>query len=471
MMSKVRRLHPAAILFQFFKLLKGWVIYLLIGLITIKGEGLIYYSLLVLLFIFVLLTISILKWYRFTYQIGEDEFRIEYGIFIRKKRYISKHRIQSIDLSANPIHQIFHLVKVEIETAGSGTDTEASLQAVKLAEGEKIRERFKGSSIQEEQPKQKPASKNITNKDLLLAGATSGSTGVILALLAAVFSEIEQIIPDHFYDQTVAWLIGLSVTYIILLAAAVLIFIWILGIVGTVLKYWNFTITKTENELVITRGLLVKKHATIPLKRIQAVGIKESIIRQPLGYVAVFAEVAGSSLDNGEDFSTLLFPIMKKGEVKRFLQHFLPDYTIPEERLTTIPKRGIKYYLFRGSVLFFILAGGSMFFIPKYSWLFILLLVISVYFGYLRSKDCGFHIKGERVVIQFRVLSKMTVLLYKKRIQSMENKQHFLQRKEQLATVKISIIAREGSANYKLKELDEADTNILSDWYSFQNNR
>ena len=76
-MSKVRRLHPAAILFQFFKLLKGWVIYLLIGLITIKGEGLIYYSLLVLLFIFVLLTISILKWYRFTYQIGEDEFRIE----------------------------------------------------------------------------------------------------------------------------------------------------------------------------------------------------------------------------------------------------------------------------------------------------------------------------------------------------------------------------------------------------------
>ena len=306
---------------------------------------------------------------------------------------------------------------------------------------------------------------------MLLAGATSGSTGVILALLAAVFSEIEQIIPDHFYDQTVAWLIGLSVTYIILLAAAVLIFIWILGIVGTVLKYWNFTITKTENELVITRGLLVKKHATIPLKRIQAVGIKESIIRQPLGYVAVFAEVAGSSLDNGEDFSTLLFPIMKKGEVKRFLQHFLPDYTIPEERLTTIPKRGIKYYLFRGSVLFFILAGGSMFFIPKYSWLFILLLVISVYFGYLRSKDCGFHIKGERVVIQFRVLSKMTVLLYKKRIQSMENKQHFLQRKEQLATVKISIIAREGSANYKLKELDEADTNILSDWYSFQNNR
>src|SRR5699024_12406395 len=78
---------------------------------------------------------------------------------------------------------------------------------------------------------------------------------------------------------------------------ALILFIvsWILGIVRTIIKYGNFTITKDDGELLITRGLLEKRQLTIPLRRIQAIGMKESMIRQPLGYITVFAEVAGST--------------------------------------------------------------------------------------------------------------------------------------------------------------------------------
>src|SRR5690625_7614128 len=96
------------------------------------------------------------------------------------------------------------------------------------------------------------------------------------------------------------------------------------GIAGTIIKYGNFTIIKKEEELFITRGLLEKKELTIPLKRIQAIRIEESVIRQPFGYVTVHAEVAGGTKVNRDGIS-VFFPILKAGAVECLLDSLL-DY-------------------------------------------------------------------------------------------------------------------------------------------------
>src|SRR5699024_2557968 len=98
-------------------------------------------------------------------------------------------------------------------------------------------------------------------------------------------------IPRQFYDHTLEYLIVLSIVIIIGLVFVVLFILCLLGIAGTMIKYGHFTITKREDELFITRVLLEKKQLTIPLRRIQAVGIEESIIRQPLGYVHQACEI------------------------------------------------------------------------------------------------------------------------------------------------------------------------------------
>src|SRR5690625_6395978 len=113
------------------------------------------------------------------------------------------------------------------------------------------------------------------------------------------------------------------------------------GMAGTMIKYGNFTIIKKAEELFITRGLLEKKERTIPLKRIQAIRIEESIIRQPFGYVTIHAEVAGGSMDNSDGIP-VLFPIMKASEVDDFLQTLLPDYGPVTVERTRIPKRSRK---------------------------------------------------------------------------------------------------------------------------------
>ncbi len=476
-MFEAKRLHPAAILFNLIKTVREFLFAIILGFISFRDESMLYFLLITAGFLVIFIITSILTWYRYTYRVEDDELRIEYGVFIRKKRYISKNRIQSIDLTSGVIHRIFGLTKVQIETAGTGTGAEASLSAVKLAEGEALREELKTGGAQQaddtdtadEHPQQTNPSQTISFKRLFIAGTTSGSVGVILALAVAGFSELEEFIPNSFYDNTLEWVIGLGIVILIVMAIGVLLLLWLLGIAGTMIKNGNFTITKNHDELFITRGLLEKKQLTIPLKRIQAVGIQESIIRQPLGFVTVYAEVAGGSMDKGEDFSSTLFPIMKREEVEPFLETFLPDYGGIQQELTPLPKRARKFYIFRASIIFLIFTAVVGFWNPSFIWIPLVLLVGSMILGVMRHRDGGFHQHGEQLTIRHRSFSRNTIMMYHKRIQAFEKKQHKIQSQQQLATMRLSIIGSMGTGtHFAIKDLEESLTDELGDWYSYR---
>ena len=466
------RLHPVSILFNCIKTAREGIFLIVFGFITFDRF---YFILLLAIFSLLGILLSVLSWYRFTYRLEAGELRIEYGVLIRKKRYISINRIQSIDLTAGIIHRMFKLVKLQIETAGSGKSAEASLNAIKLSDGEKLRNALKGRKeshpdieIEGQEESVNPL-REITPKRLLLAGVTSGSVGVIMAFAAIAFSELEQFIPEHFYDRTFDWISELAIAFIIGLAIVVLLVFWLLGIAGTMIKYGKFAITKVGDELFITRGLLEKKQITIPLKRIQAVGIAESVIRQPFGFVTVFVEVAGGALDSGEDFSTVLFPIMKKTEIESFLQEFLPGYSMESVHFTPLPKRAMKFYLIRACVPILVLGIVATYFYPQFSWLAVIVLLVTFLLGFMRYQDGGFSVEPERVIIRFRGFSRKTMLLYHKRIQAFEKKQHPFQKREGLATMKLSILGKNGTGkHYRLKELEEEHVDKLGDWYSYR---
>ncbi|TFJ92065.1 PH domain-containing protein [Lentibacillus salicampi] len=474
-MSEAKRLHPAAIIFNLIKTIREFLFAIILGFITFRDESLLYFILILAGLVVIFITSSVLTWYRYTYRVEDDELRIEYGVFIRKKRYISKNRIQSIDLTSGVIHRIFKLTKVQIETAGSGTDAEASLSAVKLAEGEALRQELKSRSLEsagddefaDETAETSNPSSTIRFKRLFLAGTTSGSIGVIMALAATAFSQVEQFIPEQFYESSVQWLIGLGIIIIAVMTIVGLLLLWLFGIAGTIIKYGNFTITGNEHELFITRGLLEKKQVTIPLKRIQAVGIQESIIRQPLGFVTVYAEVAGGSMRKGEDFSSILFPIMKRDEVEDFLQTFLPAYAGLQRELRPLPKRARKFYIMRSSILFLLATVAVGIFFPSFIWAPLVLLAGSVFLGWLRHKDGGFRVQGRRLTIRHRLFSRNTIMIFHKRIQAFEEKQHKVQKLQRLETMRLSIVGTMGAGtHFTMKDLEESHTDELSDWYS-----
>src|SRR5690625_7969446 len=106
------------------------------------------------------------------------------------------------------------LVRVDIETASSGSNAEALLSAVKASEGEQLREELRTkTTIYEETEvmgRVNPRYKS-SFKLLFLAGSTSGSIGVILAIGLFTFSELEQFVPQQFYYNEIACLIVASI--------------------------------------------------------------------------------------------------------------------------------------------------------------------------------------------------------------------------------------------------------------------
>ena len=468
-----KRLHPATLILNMIKPVKETIFIIIISFITLDF---IYFLLILLAYLFVIVLFASLSWYRFTYWVTDDALQMEYGVFKRTKRTISKNRIQSIDLTENIIHRIFKLVRVQIETASSGTAAEASLPAVKLREGESLRRELKYRKAadrldEEEDSLQVPAvKKEITFGRLLLAGVTSGGVGVILGIIALALQEVEDFIPDNIYDSTIAWFVSTSIVTIILLVVVVLFIVWLLSIGLTLVRYGKFTIILQDDELLITRGLIEKKQLTIPLHRIQAIGIEENIFRQPFGYASITAEIAGGSSGGKEEASTVLFPLMDKAEVPEFLEKFIPGFGWEPEQVEWIkpPKTALKYYILRSGIFFFIVSIAVFFLLPAYTWVALMLLALALLRGWLSYRDAGFHVMDKKLLLRYRALKRVTVMLYHKRVQAFEKKQHGLQRKDELTSMQLSIISNIGGKHYRIRDLDEEKVNSLSDLYSHE---
>jgi len=471
MMYEKRRMHPATVVFNFLQLVRDFFIPIIITFFTLGTQGIEFFLIIIAIVFIFFIPFSILSWYRFTYEVTEEELIIEQGIFIRRERYISKNRIHSIDFTQGILHRLLQLVKVQIETAGSGDGAEVFLKAVDLKDGERLREQLK--QVQEEETLDTEAKPNpqdkITTGRLFIAGTTSGSLGVLLAISAFFFSEIEQLVPENFVDETVRWIIGLSIMLLAGLIILFLLLLWILGIAGTMIKYGNFTITKQDDELFITRGLLEKKQMTIPLDRIQAAGIDESIFRQPLGYATVYVEVAGGVLDGASDFTTVLFPLLKRDEIEPFLEKYLQPYQdATGTKVKRPPKKSLLYY--EGRVLFpvIILALFNYLLFPEFMYISGVLFLIAALHGWMQFRDSGLKTDFNRVTVRYRRgLTRRTIRVFRNRIQAIEAKQHKLHQHQDLATIQLSIIGTSGNAkHFTVNEMKEEDADRLLTWYS-----
>ncbi len=467
--TQPQRLNPASIYFNLIRIIKETILGLSAGLILTIKQSMFYFLIFVGVFLAFLIISSILSWLRFTYRVENDELRIEQGVFIRKKRYVPLNRIHKIDFTANVVHRIFGLVKIQIDTASTG-GAEVSLSAVTKKKGEQLKGALKKRAENledltiEENEKIDVITEKISWQRLFITGTTSGSAGLILAFILLIFSQASDIIPESIYESTFQWLDSLSVFFIVSLVIALLILLWLFGIAGTMIRYGNFEISKIENGLFIKRGLLETKELTIPFDRIQAIGIEQSILRQPIKFVSIVAVVAGGSADKLETYP-VLFPLIREKEVNQFLQKFLPAYGPVKTELQPLAKKGLKYYLFNTSILAIIATLVVLYFFPTFSWIPLIFVLISGWFGWLRYKDGGYTIEGKRLTLRKRFLNKSTMIIYHKRIQSFERFQHKLQRMQKLSSIQTPLL---GALLGKYKHFHDDDADKMAEWFSYR---
>ncbi|WP_102336125.1 PH domain-containing protein [Salimicrobium jeotgali] len=464
-----KRLHPASIVFQFFGYLKDAAIGFLPVLFIIFSSGASWYEFAgVGLLLVILLIFSIVKWFRFSYVVTEEELQIKQGIFVRRERRISKHRIQSIDLTQNLLHRIFGLTKVQIETAGSDENVDASLAAVTFEEGERVSENLKHKGERTEEDHEKAYPEEVMSYSrLALTGATSDNAIIIFGLLWLLFSQANQIIPDQMYEDATRWLFSLAVQFLISLVLLSVLVVWGAGIIWTMVKYANFTITRYETELYMKYGLIEKRQRTIPVNRIQAVIVKENLIRQLLGLCYVYVEVAGGVNGGKMEGSTVyLLPLLKKNDVPGFLNEYLPEYYRDTPGMKRPPLRSLPYYIW-GSLLVSVTAVIVVSLtVPAWVLIPVAATVIFPGWGVFRWRTSGISFDETYLNLQYRKVSRETVTLRRARLQAFGKKDTWLYRKQGLATIDAAILNNAQGRHFVVPALWEEDVAKASETFS-----
>src|SRR5215204_2721925 len=463
MSSEVYRLHPAAMLIAAIKTVRRWIGAAAIPAIAaIAGGG---WEMMTLIFTVVFVIVAgsalwgFLSWRATTYEVSGGAFHLRHGVLQKNERTIPLEHVQSVDTVQGIIQRLFGVVEVRVETAGGGAnEPDASLSALDRGAAEALRREIEGfrreDAVDEEQAG--PAVlRRLGTRELLLAGATSGQIGVALSLIAVVSQLFDNFLSEGIVRRLFESLAPRSVTAVLILILAFGLLAWLLAIGGTVLAYAGFTLSRDGDFLYIKRGLVERREATIPLARIQAVRISEGVLRQRFGLASLRVESAGYGEDVG--VSTTLFPLLPRDEVEEFLAGAAPEFAVAPA-LEPLPRRALRRYVFRATIpalLVCVAALVCLVVLGSALWLLsLLLLPLFAAYGWLRYRDAGWALEGDRLLVRHRLLGRKTAVAPRRRLQSRGVTSSPFQRRRQLATFVAEVASGSGGSALHVRDLD-----------------
>ena len=118
---------------------------------------------------------------------------------------------------------------------------------------------------------------------------------------------------------------------------ALLGFMRLLSMAWAVIRLYGFTITRIGDDLRTEYGLLTRVVATIPIKRIQTLTIREGPLHRLFGRASVRVDTAGGDHNEaGGSQREWLAPIIAQSDLPRFLHEVLPEVD-----LTAVEWRGV----------------------------------------------------------------------------------------------------------------------------------
>lgn len=464
-MFNFQRQHPVAAVSKTLREIRQNIISILVTLFVGASSEAIPFHLLVYIGVPLLFVFGVLSWFRFQYKIEDGELHIKSGIFVRKNLFLTKDRVQVIDISSGVIQRMFGLVRVDIQTAGSSS-RDASLEAVTFEHAKEVYHLLRDEEDSEKSEKaegngEKKVKKFILpGKDLLIAASTSGRFGIILSVMGTIFSQIEPVIReseifDYLFSLMPSQTDSLMVITIIFLFIAVA---WLFSFFSTLFMYGDFGVEVKNDELIISRGIFEKKRITVPYNRIQAIYINEGVLRQPLGYASVHLESAGYGDDKGTG-SLMLFPLIARKKLSKLLSELVPQHHKEIEGFRP-PFRSLRRYIFRSAFIVTAITAAVYWLLYSAGWIWIF-PVLSVLWGWLKYHDTGISWDSDTLILRNRTISKTTSIIKRKRVQDISITQSPIQRYRNLVTIEVNVASGDHGKSFTVQDMELEDGEVL----------
>lgn len=471
-MYKPQRLHPMAI-FDFlvrniYKLVQSLLPLLVLFIGDTGSRKWLLVALPVVLALFVGYFIA--YWFRYVFYISGQELRLEYGVMVRKKRYIPFERIQTVQITAGILQRLFGLVKVQVETAGGGNQAEFVLAALSREKAEELRQtvQMNAQFIKNDNTAETDLiDYQLSTRSLFLLASTSNGIGIIFSAILVVFSQLNEVFSTlNIWDklETIAEnLFTGKASLIIITGLVLLLSAWLLSLLGTIIKFGGFRVVRDGDTLKITQGFLEKQQLTIPIKRIQAIRLVEGILRQPLGMVSVQVISISNTGEKGE--GSVLFPLIASENLGPFLKEIVPEFAISFE-VHKLPVQSKNRYLLVNVIPAFIIAVSCTVFLT-WGYLAFLLLPIAAWLGNWQFNDTGWQLEDNKLLLRTRSLGRVSTIVPRRRIQSMHLSANFFQKRRNINSLTVAIASGSTVTGAKIKGIDSKNSKMIANWFSY----
>jgi putative membrane protein len=336
-----RRLHPLTLGFAAFGIARQMVWPALAGGFGL-GDGQIARALpiFVLALAVPALIGAALKYALSRWHLADDELLLRSGVLSRRNRVIPLARVQNVEVRQNVFHRVLRVAELRVETAGSGAEAEAVLSVLAVDEAQAARARLlahrraavpSASGAEDgadafERPAAPPLAR-LSTGDVLLAGATANEAGVIAAALAGLLQLVDDLplpvfarVSNAVMDRVEGALLLAG----ILVVAALMLLGWLISIAGAVVRYHGFTLTVDGGEMRKRYGLLTLHEGSVPLERVQAIRVEESLPRRWLGLASLSIETAGGT-PGARGGAEAFVPLARRDDVPRLVRGIFGD--------------------------------------------------------------------------------------------------------------------------------------------------
>jgi putative membrane protein len=366
-MPSDRRLHPFSILFGLGSELRQFVIPGIVVLVTAGTAGGDWQAWTLLFLIPYGLTV-IARYISFRYRYEERELVIRTGLIFRNERHIPYARVQNINAVQNVLHRLLNVVEVHIETGG-GSEPEAKMSVLPLDALEEMRRRVLGdrqAAAGAAEDAGAPAATGqallrLAPRELALSGFIDSRGLVVIAAAFGLFWEtglgdglVDRLVGEQTSGRGLARDVLRSVfaggrmpldRLALMFGAfvALLAFMRMLSMTWAVIRLYGFTISRTGEDLRTEFGLLTRVIATIPMRRIQTLTIREGPLHRLFGRAAVRVDTAGGGQhERGVTQREWLAPIIRRDDLPRFLSQVLPEIDLGSVEWRGVAPRAVR---------------------------------------------------------------------------------------------------------------------------------
>lgn len=429
---------------------------------------------------FSVLVLLIILWHTvrylcFTFEIDSDMLTINSGIFVKRHTHIPYTRIQTIQHTQWFFLVPFHLEKLQIETAGHD---EHGPEAVLPLVNERVRAEIERQRTGNAEPA--PAAEHLTEQlkpipehadyeinphELNIFALTSLGVFPIIGAGFAVYGKIQEAIPQKLIDSLTAKLIHQSA----IILGAIGLLIVIISIAGSYLtivqKYYRFRLNSTNDQLKTEQGLFQRNSVTIPIARIQALRIKQNVIRQWCHISTVQALAASSAGDDEKSNDLMILPVVKTDRVFDTLHPFVNWAPTHFSQLDHLAKRAYWYFIRNATLISLVIVLPCLYLFKLWGLLSLPVVVIAALMGWYSAANTGWKIVNDQLILQDgHFFTRSQYVIPHKNIQSFLFVQSIWMTHTKLAHIRVNVRHGNGNQLFEIRYLPEAVGQQIFEW-------